>query len=545
MSTEVRRMYLNVLLAALGIFALYFAGLGSYPLLDRDEPVYGQFVKEMAYGDWLTPHYLGKIIFDKPPLTYWLMSSSVRIFGQNEFALRLPSAIMAVFLIFIVYLLASFDYGRRVGVLSALVMATCVQQAALARACVTDITFAVFLIAALYFYRRWIDAENRLIWPMLCGVSAGFAMLTKGPIGPFLIFGMIFIHLLITGRLRRLISAGALLGVFSGLAVGMPWFAAMYVIHGDLFVQDFIVMHHLSRFTNPLHASQTGSWTSYFRNFMILLVFFYPWSLFVPQAVVRAAGANRKNEGAKLALVWIGVVFVFFSISKTQLVTYIFPMYPAASVLIGALWYLAENGDIKAQKGVRIALWIAFSMAVIIAVSLFFISARKFPDAQPRSWVGLMLVFAFGAAAILISVRRGLWSSAPWIIGAGMALFVVGVVFIVMPIAHKDISSRWVVETIPAEYRKSVVVFRTPNKVTGLPKFSGLVYYLGYEPHDIRKSEEVSRLLNSAEPVFIACRGSKNTERLKRAGALEWSRGYLAIMANQAAISNLKTHYSR
>lgn len=465
MSTEVRRVYsLKVLLAALGIFALYFAGLGSYPLLDRDEPVYGQFVKEMAYGDWLTPHYLGKIMFDKPPLTYWLMSSSVRIFGQNEFALRLPSAIMAVLLIFIVYLLASFDYGRRVGILSALVMATCVQQAALARACVTDITFAVFLIAALYFYRRWLDAENRLLWPILCGAATGFAMLTKGPIGPFLVFVTIFIHLLLTGRLRRLISIGALVGVFVGLVIGMPWFAAMYVMHGDLFVKEFIVMHHLSRFTNPLHASQTGSWTSYFRNFMILLVFFYPWSLFVPQAVVRAAGVNRNNEGAKLALVWIGVVFVFFSLSKTQLVTYIFPMYPAAAVLIGSLWHLAENGDIKAQKGVRIALWIVFSMAVFLALVLFSISARKFPDAQPRSWVGLMLVFAFGTAAILVSVRQQIWSSAPWIMGAGMALFVAGVVFVVMPVAQKNISSRWVVETIPSDYRKNVVIFRAPNK---------------------------------------------------------------------------------
>jgi len=542
MNMDVRRIStVKVLLAALGIFALYFAGLGSYPLLDRDEPVYGQFVKEMAHGDWLTPHYLGHILFDKPPFTYWLMSSSVRVFGQNEFALRLPSALMAVLLILIVYLLASFDYGRRVGLLSALVMATCVQQIALARASVTDITFAVCLMAAVYFYRRWLDAENQLFWPVFCGAATGLAMLTKGPIGPLLVFGTVFLHLLITRRLRRLVSLGALLGIIAGLAVGLPWYIAMYIMHSNQFVQEFIIMHHLSRFTKPLHASQTGSWTSYFRNFMILLVFFYPWSLFLPQAVVRAARVSKSNEGAKLALVWIGVVFIFFSLSKTQLVTYIFPVYPAASVLIGALWHLAATGDKKAQKGVVAVLWIVFFIAVLIAVGLFFISARKFPEAQPRAWIGLALVFAFGLAAILVSIRNQ-WSAAPWIMGAGMALFVIGVIFVVMPAAHKSISSRWVVETIPAEYRSSVVVFRAPDKVTGLPKFSGLVYYLGYEPRDIRTLDEAQKLLVSHKPVFIVCRGSKNIDMLKSVGAEEWGRGYLTIMTNQAALSKFKLH---
>lgn len=76
--------------------------------------------------------------------------------------------------------------------------------------------------------------------------------------------------------------------------------------------------------------------------------------------------------------------------------------------------------------------------------------------------------------------------------------------------------------------------------MTGLPKFSGLVYYLGYEPRDIRESDEVGKLLNSAEPFFIVCRGSKNVGMLKRTGALEWSRGYLTVMVNRSAVSKLK-----
>ena len=70
-----------ILLAA--IFLLPF--LGAFPLIDPDEPVYGQTAREMlAAGDWLSPRIYGQFWYDKPPLFYWLEMISYSLFGGER-----------------------------------------------------------------------------------------------------------------------------------------------------------------------------------------------------------------------------------------------------------------------------------------------------------------------------------------------------------------------------------------------------------------------------------------------------------------------------
>ena len=79
------------------VFALLLYGLFSniIPLVDPDEPVYGETAKEMLLtGDWLSPRIYGEYWYDKPPLFYWLDAFSFSIFGVSTFAARFPSAII-------------------------------------------------------------------------------------------------------------------------------------------------------------------------------------------------------------------------------------------------------------------------------------------------------------------------------------------------------------------------------------------------------------------------------------------------------------------
>ena len=132
-------------LIAVGLFALYFAALGGPPLLDPDEPIYGQVAKEMARGGgWLTPHYAVHVRFYKPPLFYWPSGICVKLFGPTELACQLPRR-SSRWLALLVYA-SRDDSGRRAGVISAIVMATCLQQI-VARAAVTDMTLVFCLTA--------------------------------------------------------------------------------------------------------------------------------------------------------------------------------------------------------------------------------------------------------------------------------------------------------------------------------------------------------------------------------------------------------------
>jgi 4-amino-4-deoxy-L-arabinose transferase-like glycosyltransferase len=85
--------FTQLLLATLVVIILLrFALLGSYPLLGTTEPRYAELARKMlATGDWVTLWVLdGVPLWGKPPLLFWLDTISMRLFGVNEFAVRLP-----------------------------------------------------------------------------------------------------------------------------------------------------------------------------------------------------------------------------------------------------------------------------------------------------------------------------------------------------------------------------------------------------------------------------------------------------------------------
>ena len=62
----------------------------------------------MERHDFVVPFFNGQYRFDKPPLTYWAIASSLSVFGHTEFAARLPNALCFVGAIFLL-----LRFGRR------------------------------------------------------------------------------------------------------------------------------------------------------------------------------------------------------------------------------------------------------------------------------------------------------------------------------------------------------------------------------------------------------------------------------------------------
>src|ERR1041385_8762750 len=82
-----------------GCIVFHIAGTWSLPLIDRDEPRFAEASREMIQrGDYVVPYFNNQLRLDKPPLTYWAQTVSYRMFGQNDFAARLPSAVAAALL---------------------------------------------------------------------------------------------------------------------------------------------------------------------------------------------------------------------------------------------------------------------------------------------------------------------------------------------------------------------------------------------------------------------------------------------------------------
>ncbi|MCE5322095.1 glycosyltransferase family 39 protein [bacterium] len=493
------RIHFIILLVIMGFYVLYFAGLGANPLLDPDEPIYGQFVKEMVRsGDWLTPHYAGKLWFDKPPMYYWLASVSVKTFGLSEFALRLPSALCAVGIVLIVFLLASYDFGRRTGVFASLVIATTMMQIIMSHAAATDAIMVFFLVIALYAYRLWLDTtgRKRFVWIAICGCATGFGMLTKGPVVPLLLTVTFFIHLWWTKSLRKLRMADAAIGTITALVMGLPWYIAMCMMHGRAFVDGFIITNNLARFAAPLHKSQTGYWYSYLRNVPIMLAFFLPWSVFLPQAVKKYW---RANNGAKLLVTWFAVVMVFFSASKTQNFTYTYPAFPAAAILVGILFAKATKGEKSSAKSISIGIRTGLAISLLLAAALVIFAVKRFPAAiMPASVIGISLVGAFAISLIGSMTRRIKVANTVWITTGGMLVFTLVLIYCAMPIVSRQKSTKLIAERIAALDGVKVAAFNLWRP--------GLFYYLDEKPIDISNKAQISELMSDCSPIVIICK---------------------------------------
>ena len=101
----------------------FFLLLGSRALNEPDEGRYSEVAREMIEtGDWLVPHLWYLPHLDKPPMTYWLVAASMEVFGQNEWAARLPIALAGISGVWAAFLLGRSLGGRRAGLWSALIL---------------------------------------------------------------------------------------------------------------------------------------------------------------------------------------------------------------------------------------------------------------------------------------------------------------------------------------------------------------------------------------------------------------------------------------
>src|SRR5437867_12420741 len=129
---------------------LFFSGLGSMGLTDRDEGRNAEAGREMfETGDWISPTFNYEPRYAKPVFLYWLMSLSYRLFGVSEFAARLPSALFGVALILLQYLFLTRVRGPLLGLFGGLMLLLNIELVAIGRMALTVSVLIFFTILAL------------------------------------------------------------------------------------------------------------------------------------------------------------------------------------------------------------------------------------------------------------------------------------------------------------------------------------------------------------------------------------------------------------
>ena len=321
---------------------LLFAGNGSLLITDSVESNYALTAKEMVLsGDWLSPQIYGHYWYDKPVFFYWLTALGFKLFGFTEFGARFFPAVFGLGALGLAIWGGRKLGGERAGFCSGLVLLSSVEFFLISKSIITDaVLFFFFSATLLFFYLGYCQGKKHYWYAMYA--AAALAVLTKGPIG-VLLPGLIIVLFLLWQRDYRVLGRMHLVsGTLLFAVIAVPWYAAMYMLHGSDFINTFFGVHNFLRATVSEHPRDN---VIYYYTAVNLLALF-PWSGLVPWAVYRwwQQGHYKIEREQGFLILWAAVVFFFFQNMATKYITYTYPLLFPMSLLLGKM--LAQEMEV-------------------------------------------------------------------------------------------------------------------------------------------------------------------------------------------------------
>lgn len=246
------------LLLGLGAFLFLVLFVGQLPITDPVESNYALTAREMlAQGSYISPVIYGHAWYDKPVLTYWMLMVSYKLFGFTDFASRLPAIITASLTIpFLALMVKKITGQLRLARWSGITLLTSLQFWYTSHAIITDgylFLFSIGIFGCAYLALR----DRKASYMNGAYAFAALAVLTKGPVGVVLPGIILLAYVLLAkrhetdGKNWRILFSPAGIGIF--LLIALPWYIAMYSLHGSSFINGFLGLHNITRATVSEH----------------------------------------------------------------------------------------------------------------------------------------------------------------------------------------------------------------------------------------------------------------------------------------------------
>lgn len=412
-STAARLTWILLILATL--YICYFHDLGAIGFVGPDEPRYAWIARDMAEsGDWVTPRLYGKPWFEKPVLYYWGAAASFKLFGVNEAAARLPSALAALLATLAMAWLAWRLYGAETARWLLLLLPTTVGMIGFSHAAATDMPFAGMLTIAMVCAAVVVGLvrdEHTPILPrtpwgalFLFGFFLGLAVLAKGPAAIILSGGAVLLWAAFTKRWRdafRCLHPGA---IASFCLSALPWYILCTRRNPDFF-RVFIIEHNFKRYLTPEFQHIQPFWF----YIPILLIAFVPWTLALFWSTVHGSLISWRKSSipppALFLLSWALFCLLFFSASTSKLPGYQLPAVPAVGLLLARSYVSFFPREEKSFR------WLLTGWAILsLPTGLFLLLAGSGIRAHGTSGPGLIVVacvlLLFALANLLLTIRR-------------------------------------------------------------------------------------------------------------------------------------------
>lgn len=446
--------------AAIALLVLLF-GNANLPVTDPVESNYALTAKEMwQAGNWFAPQIYGKYWYDKPIFTYWLLEAAYSLFGPTAFASRLAVALPGVATVVGTVAFTARLWGRTAGRYAGGMLLTTLAFWVISRGIVTDssllwwtaVTFAGAYVGLLRDSRRGM---------IVAYAGAGFACLTKGPVGLVLPGLILLAWLAVTPEVRRFRRLFDPVGIAVFAVVGLSWYGLMYQAHGKEFLDGFIGLHNITRATVSEHP-EDNHWYYYL---LIMPLSALPWTPTALAEMWRVWRDRRSGEkvsaATRLCLVWLGVTFLFYTAMATKYVTYTY-ITVLPFVLLAAGYWARETARSKRYLLVAVP-------ALLLAVLYYALNWRF---AAESVWISAVLavVSCFVLWRGMRGTPQGLWVRAVLVlVTAATVLVGQGLVRLTTERSILPAAETW--RTLPG------AAYTYSNYAASYPFYTGIVPY--------------------------------------------------------------------
>lgn len=363
------------------VAAVACAGIADHALRLPDEPRVAEIGRRMyVTGDLVVPSLGGKPFLEKPPLYWWLLTGVYAVVGVGDVSARLVSALAAVALVVLVFDLARRLADRRAGVFATIVLTTMFGVTTRLARCTVDPLLALWVFAGIWMlFVALFPSDERAIarpWAIVgVYVSAGLAFLTKGPIGPGLLF-------LLAGSMLALLRRGDILRPWrvhaSGIAIlallCAAWPGMLYLRDPALF-REFFVHNVVYRIAVPEDGYSGGHVRPWFYYLRVAPTALLPWLIVLPAAAHAVARRrlpdawNGKAIGALMLVFPVGVAAL--SLAGTKRGLYLLPLFAPLACAVGA-WLSAASARTLRPHGIdRVSERAALGILIVVGAGLF------------------------------------------------------------------------------------------------------------------------------------------------------------------------------
>ncbi len=365
LATSNRYFWILAALSALLLLAPIRAG----DLAGYDDARYALVAKHVVLsGHWLEIESNGGPALEHPPLFSWMEAALFIPFGFSDPIAKLPSALCGIGVILLVAWL-----GRRLtgegfpGVLAMFVMASSIYFVKYAARAMTDVPFTFFFLAAVC---SWVLGEDDPRWLLAAGAFAAMAQLTRAMAGlsvPLFFAADLWINRMGSGHMRIGRKRPPLrypIGlVLLAFVPPMAWYAQwIYRFGADFFLRENVY------FNQEVYGALSPPWRRYtgaFEYIWMISKSYWPW---LPAMIAGSFFViRRKDRKLRMLIVWVAVVYALCAITKSRVLRYMLPAYPAFAILsaLGILWLAPERW---VRNGLRVLTPLLALVVVAVAI---------------------------------------------------------------------------------------------------------------------------------------------------------------------------------